>query len=328
MASQKTTHTKARINSRINRLRKRTAVVMALTFVVTLAAGFVTSALLARRPEAIVRQALANSLQAEAADVNLELTISARGQQPGTWRANGFTARNGVFQLDGTYAETGSTGRALGVSARSPDGKDAFVRLSDVAQLRTILGDEAADYGITAERNPLQQVEGRWLRVPADLKETVLRNQSATVGQPLDDADRHKLASLYMERPFLRVVRPLPVVATDAPARHHFELAIDRPLLRSYLEAVQRSVPKLQLTGKQAASLEAAVGTVRHIEVWITGRDSRFSRIDFRLADDSGSWQARLDVGNYGRDPRVGAPADAVPLFEALSGLSQVNTQE
>lgn len=301
-------------------LKRRPLLGAAILLLVVASTAYAVTATLARKPDAVLRQALGNSLQAQAVDADLDLRIAAPGQQPGIWRVRGLVAQGGVFDLAGRYAETGGS---VSLNARSPAGGEAYVRFTDVGQLPALLGDEADEYGITGSDNPLQRLQGVWLSVPADLKETVLRNQAPkqTV-QVLDTNDRRRMAELYGAHPFLSVGRTLPDEPVDGRQAYHYEVRADQSQLEAYLRGLQRDVPKLQLDDRQVGSVLRLTAKAAPAEVWITKDDMRFARIDYRSGSDTDGWRARLLLRDYGRDGRVAVPSDARPLFEALGELA------
>jgi len=298
---------------------RRLAAALVLAAVLTLLVGYLSARQLASRPDAVLRQALVHSLQARSADVSLSLAIDSKGQPQGRWQLQGLLAQQGIFDLTGTYHKAG---RSLGIDLRSTDGKDVYLKLSHVADLQAVLGDQAADYGLTAG-NPIRPLEAKWLIVPADLKQTILRNEpSSAAAQRLDDADRQRMASLYGQYPFLEItetVRPSP---QDPAGTSHYKLTIKVDELQHYLQAAKTQVPKLQLTDKQIGSLTAFARTTTVHDIWISKADKRITRFDFRLNDNGSRWYARLDARDYDRDAQVRTPDGAVPLFEALSSLS------
>jgi hypothetical protein len=321
MAHKKKTKKQAawptRLATLLARNRRLVAIALIVLAVVLLAAS-AYGAQLSRQPENVVRRALVNTMQASSAKVSLQLDTRAVGQSPGIWNIKGTIAERGRFQLDGEYIKDGSV---LNVDARSPEGRDAYVRMRGVDSLRTVLGAEAAQYGITEQNNPVSELNSVWLIVPADLKETIIWNRqtSANDANDLTDADRTKLAELYRKHEFLSVSNTFADADIDGVASYHYGIAVDSTRLRAFLDASRADVPKLGLSGKQIDGLVQAASDTDSIDVWIGKEDMRFSRVDYRAATSDDGDSLSLKLSDYDTDLQVRTPEGAVQLFEALT---------
>lgn len=302
------------------RRNRRLAAMLLFAAAILLVGASVYASQMARHPVNILRQALAESMQASSAKVGLQLNTRSVGQQPALWRVDGSVGVRGRFQLTGEYTKDGST---VYVDANSPEGRDAYLRMRGVGGLSGVLGAEAAQYGISVASNPALALENKWLTIPADLKETVIWNHqsSADDANDLDDRDRRTLADLYGKHEFMTVSQIYSEATIDGVASHHYGLDLDETKLRNFLEAVQRELPKLGVTAKQVDGLVSAAAQTESLDVWISKLDGRFNRIDYRAqaGDDGDTFSLR--ISDYDAALNLRAPTDATPLFEALTNM-------
>lgn len=301
---------------------RRIVVILTVATLLVVGAALLYARHAASQPENILRTALANSLRAGSADVGLTAVTAEAGQEERALRLSGAVAEGGRFDLSGDYM---SGNDALGVQLRSADGKDAFARLTSIDRLGKVLGEDAKDYGITDSFNPLLGLEGKWLVVPADLKETILMNRAddSQTDLNLDAVDKQKLADLYLKHEFLNISGKLADENIDSVTSYHYAVTVDKPQFEAYLRGVQQGVTKLRLQEKQIQSLLGLVDASKPLDVWISKDANRFTKLSYASADSDTTRRTVLTLHNYDRTVSVDKPADAVPLFEALGTLFQ-----
>lgn len=290
--------------------------------VMALASVFVYTAYTARQPENLLKRALAKTFQAKSAAIDLRINTRSADGSDSIFQLSGPLTVSGKFDLTGRYGL--AAGGGLGLALRSADGKDAYVRLTDVNQLQQLLGEDAAAYGITADRNPLTGLEGKWLIVPASLKDTVLQNRPADgkADYELSDRERYIVAGLYRQHEFLKVGEVLPSERVNGVETHHYRLQLDAASLRSYLQVVQKEVVRLNLSDKQIGSIVSTAERITDSQVWLGKPDNRIHKLRFE-ANGAGQRQTiELGLRDFDQPVKVERPAGAEPLFEVLTGLA------
>lgn len=290
--------------------------------VLVLVAAVAYSQSVANQPQAILETALSRGLAATSAHISLDASSSSPASPGGRWQLSGGLAAGGHFDVSGSYSKAGDS---VGLAVRSPDGGDAYVRLEDMGALARLLGDEAADYGITASRNPLLALDGRWLVVPSGIKDTVVRGGAAASadGEMMDDGDRRRMGELFRQNRWLTVERQLADEVIDGQLNYHYRLGADAGKLDAFLRAVRRDVPRLMLSEQRAAWLRDNLLQADRLEIWIDQDDRLPSQLYYRSFQSGDVREVRLGLKDYNKPLRSTAPQPATPLFEALQGINQ-----
>ncbi len=275
----------------------------------------------AMQPEGVLKQALARSLQADSAGVDFRMVDSSQGQPDGVWKMTGTVVNQGQFDLTGSYQKAS---RTVGLDIKSVDGSDAYLRLQGLAGLSELLGNDAALYGITPQRNPITGLENRWLVIPADIKNTVIQNRpvSGSSSLALSADDKNTLARLYGRSEFLKISKTLADDSVDGVASYHYQVAADSVALEAFLKLVQKDIERLKLTDEQIDSLASTIASVSPFDVWVSKDDKRFNKLAYTSSNSSGADAVELKLNQYNESVTIDRPAQSTPLLEALTGLN------
>lgn len=287
-----------------------------------LAVAVIYSRSQAQQPQAILEAALAQGLAASSAKVSMEYQHGTAGGNIDTLVLSGGLAIGGRFDVSGSY-ERGTD--KVGMSLRSPDGGDAYLRLNNMNALGRLLGEEAADYGITAGRNPLLGLDSRWLTVPAGIKDTVLQGGAAAAddGKLLDESDRRRLGELFRRNRFLTVQRQLTDEIVEGQLSYHYRLGVSQPKLEAFMRALRRDVPRLRLTEQRALWLQDNLQRADRLEIWISQADRRPVQMQYHSFQVGETRDLILTIADYGKPLRISKPPDVTPLFEALQTVNR-----
>ncbi len=298
---------------------RQISTLLAVLTVLVLGSVYVYARHASKQPDNILKWALSRTMQAHSAEVSLRYAGNTAIPDSNVLHLSGVVTDRGKFDITGSYSKAG---QGVGVALKSVDGKDAYVQLSDTAKLRNVLGENAADYAITDQRNPLTALEGRWLLVPASLKDTILLNRPADgkTSYILSAGDKKKLAEIYRRHEFLRVSNVYPDELVDSKISYHYRVGIDVDELTLFLRTAQRDVAKLHLSDKQVESIIGIAVRAGTVEAWIAKDDKRFNKMIYRSSDATVT-DVALTMKNYNHTVRIETPADAMPLFEVLSSL-------
>jgi hypothetical protein len=238
----------------------------------------------------------------------------------------GAAGRGGVYRLDGSYAT--DKGK-LDISALG-DGKDLYVRFGGLQQLGLLLGEGAAAYGINADSNPFQTLDGKWLVVPANVTESLLQSTgtNAPASQGLSEADQQKLVDLYRRHEFLRVHKALADETVDNTQSRHYQIAVDKDRLQAFLKAAQRDIKDLKLTDDQIDSIVGMEGLTEPFDLWISKSSGLVKQVAFAEGTGKDALQMKITFTSYGQPVKVDKPQDAQPLMDALTGSMMGNVPQ
>lgn len=300
-------------------MKRRGAVMLVGLLVAVLLAAVAYSQSQANRPQVILETALANSFSAESVAFALAMRQGLPAAPADRLELSGRIIFDGRFDITGNYYR-GS--QSVGIDVRSPQGSDAHLRLVHMDVLADLLGDEAADYGITNTRNPLKALDGRWLTVPAGIKDTVLQGGSAGGPEGLQSGDRRRLAELYQAHRFLTVERRLADEAINGVDSYHYRVGIDDGKLERFMQAVRKDVPRLPLTDSRARSLQAALGQADRLEIWIGKADRQPRQLGYHSYAYGRIKDIQLTLTGFDAAGPIETPPGTIPLFEALQNIN------
>jgi len=262
------------------------------------------------RPDNILAQALANTVSGTADSQAFAATISSANFE---FKLNGSSAPNGIFSLTADTTVNGQSGRFEALSA---DGKQMYVRGTDVAALasgKPANNDQAAlIQSIMKVYAPLlQKVNGQWYQF----------------GSPaiLSEADQTALANIYRQNSFLNIIAIKEDEKVGELDSYHYQVAVDGDKLRGFLIGMKdENISAFKLTQDKLSLINQAIQATdfskRPIDIWINKTNKQVSQ----LAVNSGGISLQVTMSDFGKPVDVTAPSGAKPssdLYDTLQGI-------
>lgn len=268
------------------------------------------------QPDMVLANALMKTMQLQSAHVALTATMPDSATLTGS---GGFstdsTGAKGGFQLAGTYATSKGN---LGYDLRSTDGKDIYLKATGLKSISSLLGEGAAQYGISDANNPFQSLDDTWLVISKDTQDLLLKDSKlSTPGVQLGDSDKRKLASLYEQHRFLHVTKTMADETIGGQPSRHFAVRVDQTELTAFAEAVQQQVPSLKVTDQQVDSIRSMYLPSLPVDVWIAKNPAYVTQVGY----NGQKTIVKLTLTDFNKPVTIDKPQNAKPFFEALSSV-------
>ncbi len=308
--------------------RKSLLMVLVTAAVVLLLSGGAAASYyyyVSNKPDSILKQALANSLDPEKIKtVHYSASLTA-GDSDFTVNSNfkiAVDGQKGAFDLSGSADALVTT---IKFDARSTDGKNYYVKLGGLDGLSELMGST----GMTESFAPLiTLINDQWI----EINESLIKQASkeAKVSTVLSETDKRKIGEAYMKYPFLVVKEVLPTETIKSQASYHYKVAIDPAMLKTFITALKEAGLDVYKPDQQA--IDAANKVIDEakldkypFEVWIAKDSKMFTQYRLEFTDASkAKTDAKLTVESYNQPVNVQKPADAKSVLEIIGEFSKL----
>jgi hypothetical protein len=274
------------------------------------------------KPENILMQALANSLdmekvkttqfsgEVEAKDTKTNMNASASFK-------GAADNKTGAFDISGQVDALVTT---MTFDFRSADSKTFYFKIGGLEGISELLGlsGEASQYA------PLfDAFNDQWIEINESLiKQADSSYQSAI----LTEADAKKTVDAYKAHPFLVVKEKLADQVLNGENHYHYKVAIDPAKLKDFLTALKDA--KLDSYKMNQETLDAFKKGVDDaklenlpFEVWISKVTKLINQVSFSYQQDTAAMTMRLTVDSYNKPVNVEKPAGAKSILEMVGEL-------
>ncbi len=306
-----------------------------------LSGGVAAYYLTAAKPENILKQALANSLDpTKAKTVKFSGSMMAKpADEDMTLRANFEGAgdnQSGAMMLS---ANMDAMVTKVTMDVRSVDGKTLYLKVGGLKGLPELLaaGSGAAlPDGVAAEdvQRPemamlgvlgplIESLNDQWIEV----SESILQDGAGVPDTgSLTDADRTKLAELYDQHTFLTVREKLADEEIKGDKSYHYKAGIDKEKLKSFVSAVKDArIESLKLEEKEVREFNELVDKADFnalgFEVWVSKDSKMIRQVAVKYEKDGDKLDVRVTIDSYNEEVKVEKPAEAKSLLELMGAF-------
>lgn len=273
------------------------------------------------KPENILKQALANSL-----DLSKFKTVAFSGASDSTYQTadtsttasfqGAFDIASGAFTVSG---EADAFLTKVTYDARSVDGKSLYFRVGGLDGLSELLANSEAG----AYAPFIATVNNQWFELNESLIKQYVPSYKSSV---LTSADAQKIRDAYLQHSFLVIKEVLPDQAVQGKPHYHYKLVISAAELKAFLTALKAAGPEsFQLDQTMLDALNRGIDgedlSKFPFEFWIAKDDKLINQVAFKAAESGMAVSFRFTVDSYNQPVKVEKPAGAKSLLELLSEL-------
>lgn len=299
---------------------------IAAVIVILLVATYVFAVYLPNKPDNVLKAALSNSLALKNVKFDGSAEITPKGDASGPSELNLTTG--GVLSNDGKFKANltlDATVTKLKLDLESPNGKDAYIRLSGLDGIPQLLQSfGASNEGVMLGQmgSLLKQINGQWY----ELDQSLLQKMGVSLDQlQLSKDDQSKVKQAYLDHSFLVIKKVLPEQQVGGVDSFHFEVVVSKQQLLAFVDQVKSdNLSGLKISQSMVeglAKLKDSSFASHPFDVWISKDSKQFDQLAFSYADDTGSAKVKLNFSDYNQAVNVSTPKDAKSVMQLLSQL-------
>lgn len=279
------------------------------------------------KPENILKQALANTLDlSKAKTIEFSGSSDAKSTTDSLSMASSFKGvvdnTTGAFDISG---ETDAYLTKLTVGARSVDGKTFYLKvggLDGLAQLLASTSKEGAT-AVTAYAPLIDMVNNQWFEINESLLKQYIPGYKASV---LKEADTTKIKDAYLAHPFLVVKEVMANETLKGKDHYHYKLVIGSTELKAFLTALKdANLEAVKLDQKMLDAMKRSLDgqdlSKFPFELWISKDDKMIRQLSFKVSEKGVAAEAKLTIESYNQPVKVEKPEGAKSILELLGGL-------
>lgn len=274
------------------------------------------------KPENVLKQALANSMDLQKAKtIHMSGKTSIQQKDSETpieveYKIAG-NSETGAFDVNGTVDMLISN---VTFDLRSTDSKTFYVRmggLEGVSQLLAATGEETA-----ALAPIITSLDNQWIEInDSFLKQIDKTYESA---EPLTQADIQKITEAYLQHSFLVIKNVLADETVGGKDSYRYKIVVDPAKLKSFLAAVKDAkLDSLKIDQEVLDVYNKGIDEVGFdkypFEIWISKDDKMIRKMAFSVTSGETNIESSLVVNDYNKPVDVQKPEGAQSIMEIIS---------
>jgi hypothetical protein len=272
----------------------------------------------ANKPENVLKQALANSMdpaKAKTMHATGSMVLTDENMTIEATYNLATDSQTGALELSGTSDAVVTT---LAYDVRSTDGKTFYFKIGGLDGLSELL----TSIGLGDYMPLIDLVNDQWFEV----NESMLSQFTEGVQMgTLTAADRTKIAAAYNQHSFLVIKETLPDETIGGKAAHHYKVAVDPAVLKAFVAALKAAdLDVVTLQDETITEINKVIDQAefdKHpFEVWIDKADKLFAQFKVSYTEEEGSkTDVKLTVESYNQPVQVEKPEDAKSVLELMA---------
>lgn len=275
---------------------------------------------IANKPENVLKQALANSMNMEKAKTS-HFSGSVSGEQSGSGTPIETTFKGSADNQTGAIEFSGKVDLLLTNATfdlRSEDSKSIFVRLGGLSGLSELLASSSEQAAAYAPF--FNSLNDQWIEINESLIKQYDKSFESGV---LTEADAKKFTDAYLKYPFLVVDEVLEDQSIAGESCHHYRIKVDVVKLKGLLTALKDAkLDSYRLDQKALDQLNKAIddsGLGNYgFEIWISKSGKMIKQLSTSFASGGMDWKVRYTVESYNQPVKVEKPEDAKSLMDII----------
>lgn len=282
------------------------------------------------KPENILKQALANSVDPEKTKTTRYSVSMAVGDEEMTVNASfkmAFDDATGAFDVSGTADALITT---LKFDARSTDGKTYYFKVGGLDGLSELMGST----GLTEAYAPvIALINDQWIEINQSFVEQMSKEAGMDFSTVLSDADKRKIGEAYMKYPFVVLKEVLPAENINGKSSYHYKVAIDPAVLKTFVVALKEANLDVYKPDQKAIdAINKAIDQAKFdetpFEVWIDKGSKMFSQFRVTAEEEGVKTDLKMTVDSYNQPVKVDKPEGAKSILEIVGEFSKLLNDE
>lgn len=275
------------------------------------------------KPENVLKQALANSMdtqKAKTVHMSGKTTIQQKDSEAPIEVEYKMAGNNetGAFDVNGTVDMLIAN---VTFDLRSTDSKTFYARvggLEGLSQLLAAAGEETASLAPI-----LASLDNQWIEINDSFLKQIDKTYESS--GPLTQADIQKITDAYLQHSFLVVKDVLADETVGGKDSHHYKIVVDPVKLKSFLAALKDAkLDSLKIDQKVLDMYNKGIDEVGFdkypFEIWISKDGKMIQKMAFTVTAGETRIESNLVVDDYNKPLDVQKPEGAKSIMEIISG--------
>lgn len=285
--------------------------------------------ILPNRPERIVQQGIANTINQEKVqsaafegEVTLEGGEASKAISGLTF--NGSSSKAGAMQAT---ISLNTLVTKINLDAKSEDGKTIYLKLSGLTGLDQLLGAFAGSSEspeqTAAVASLISNVNDQWFMIDQSFLSQLGGEAANVTSSELTAEDTKKVGDIYKKHQFLTIDKKLDDQDIHGVKSYHMQASINRDQLVGFLNELKaaniQSLPVEQSLIDEVAKVDF---TKYPLELWIGKKDRYLTQLATTFENEGTKYKVRIALFDFNKPVTVEKPNDAKSILELLGGIA------
>jgi len=275
------------------------------------------------QPENVLKQALANSMDAEKTKT-ARFSGAVSAEQSGSDTPLAATFKGSADSQTGAFEFSGKVDLLIAnvsFDLLSEDSKSLFFRLGGLEGLPELLAasnEQAAPYAPI-----ISSLNDQWIEVNESLIKQYDESYESGV---LTEADIQKVTDAYLKHSFLVIDKVLEDQVIAGDNCYHYRLKVDSSKLKDFVTALKDAkLDSYKIDQKAVDAFKKSIdeaGLDKYpIEIWISKGGKMIRQAATEFATEGMNLSVRFTVDSYNQAVDIKKPDDAKSLLDIMGGL-------